>query len=176
MKEITVEDAMTKNIVKVDPDESIINVANKMKEKDIGSMLVCKNKKLVGLITSEDLVKRIIVPTKDAKNLKAKDVMTKKLVTASSDEDLAEAIRIMIDKSVQRLPVVDGNRLVGILTDGDILRMAPHLVESLVESRREMEGGMEGDACEVCGNYSENLRRVNGQWVCEECMEVSPDV
>lgn len=176
MKEITVEDAMTRKPIKVGSEESLINVAKKMKEKDIGSMLVCDDKKLKGLITSEDLVKRIIVPTKDPKKLKAKDVMTKTLVTTSSDEDLAEAIRLMIDKGVQRLPVVDGNMLVGILTDGDILRMAPHLVESLVENRKDLEDGIEGDVCEVCGNYSENLRRVNGSWVCEECMEASPEI
>lgn len=174
--EITVEDAMTKKLVKVDPDDSVMDVAKKMYEKDIGSMLVCQNKKLIGLITSEDLVKRVIVPGKDSKKLKAKDVMSKNLITTNSDEDLAEAIRLMIDKSVQRLPVVDGNKLVGILTDGDILRMAPHLVESLVESRKERESGMEGDSCEICGNYSDRLKRVNGQWICEECYEASPEI
>ncbi len=176
MGEITVEDAMTKKLVKVCPDDSVIDVAKKMYEKDIGSMLVCDDKKLIGLITSEDLVKRIIVPNKDANKLKAKDVMSKSLVTTSSDEDLAEAIRIMIDKGVQRLPVVDGQKLVGILTDGDILRMAPHLVESLVESKKDKDAGMEGDLCEVCGNYSDGLKKINGQWICEECYEASPEV
>ncbi len=171
MMEITVDDAMTKKIVNVSPDDSVINVAKKMYEKDIGSMLVCDKKALIGLITSEDLVKRVIVPKKDAVKLKAKDVMSKTLITTSSDEDLAEAIRIMIDKGVQRLPVVDGGKLVGILTDGDILRMAPHLVESLIESRKERDMEMGGDACEVCGNYSEGLNKVNGQWICEECRE-----
>ncbi len=176
MSDIKVEDAMTKKIIKVDPNENVMNVARKMKEKDIGSMLVCDENKLIGLITSEDLVKRIIVLNKDSNELKATDVMTKKLVTTTPDEDLAEAIRIMIDKSVQRLPVIDGKKLVGILTDGDILRMAPHLVESLVESKKEIESEMGGDMCEVCGNYSENLRKVNGQWICEECYEASPEI
>lgn len=176
MGEITVEDAMTKKLVKVSPVDSVIDVAKKMYEKDIGSMLVCDDKKLMGLITSEDLVKRIIVPNKDASKLRAKDVMSKNLVTTSSNEDLAEAIRIMIDKGVQRLPVVDGQRLVGILTDGDILRMAPHLVESLIESKRDRDTGMEGDSCEVCGNYSDSLKKINGQWICEECYEASPEI
>lgn len=176
MSDITVEDAMTKKIISVSPSESVINVAKKMNEKDIGSMLVCDKNKIVGLITSEDIVKRVIVLNKDPAKLNAKDVMTKKLVTVRLDDDLAEAIRIMIDKSVQRLPVVDGKKLVGLLTDGDILRMAPHLVESLVESRKETESEIGGDVCEVCGNYSENLRRVNGQWICEECYEASHEI
>lgn len=171
MREITVDDAMTKKIVNVGPEDSIIDVAKKMYEKDIGSMMVCDKKALIGLITSEDLVKRVIVPKKDAVKLKAKDVMSKSLITTSSDEDLAEAIRIMIDKGVQRLPVLDNGKLVGILTDGDILRMAPHLVESLVESRKDRDAEMGGDACEVCGNYSDGLKKANGQWVCEECRE-----
>jgi CBS domain-containing protein len=176
MSEITVEDAMTKKIISVSPNESVISVAKKMNEKDIGSMLVCDKNKVMGLITSEDVVKRVVVPNKDPAKLNAKDVMTKKLVTVRSDEDLVEAIRIMIDKGVQRLPVVEGKKLVGLLTDGDILRMAPHLVESLVESRKETESEMGGDACEICGNYNENLRRVNGQWICEECYEASPEI
>ncbi len=175
MSKITVEDAMTKVIITVGPDEPVTEVAKKMKVKDIGSMLVCDKNRLLGLITSEDLVKRVIIPNKDLKKIKAKDVMTKKLVTTPVDEDVIEAIRIMLEKKVKRLPVVDGKRVVGVLTDGDILRMAPGLVESLVD-RREMDSEMEGDVCEFCGNYSENLRKVDGQWICEDCFDTSPKI
>jgi len=175
MTEISVEDAMTRNIIKTDVNETVINIAKKMNEKDIGSMLVCDKDKLVGLITSEDLVKRVIIPNKDPAKLKARDVMTTKLVTTSIDEDLIEAIRIMIDKGIKRLPVKDGKKLIGILTDGDILRMAPHLVEALIE-KKETDSEMGGDVCEVCGNYSEGLKRINGQWICEECYEASPEI
>ena len=176
MGEIRVEDAMTKKIIKVGPGETAINIAKKMKERDIGSMLVCDGGKLLGLITSEDLVKRVIIPNKDPKKLTAKEIMTKKLITTTPDEELVDAINTMIENGIQRLPVLDGKKLVGILTDGDVLRIAPHLVESLVEAKREMDMEMEGDVCEICGNYSENLRRVNGQWICEECYEASPEI
>ncbi len=173
MEDFKVEDAMTRDYIKAKASDNVIDIAKKMKSKDIGSMLICDKNKLVGLITSEDLVKRVILKSKDPKKLIAKDVMTKKLTTTTSDEELGEAIRIMIDEGVQRLPVMDGKKLVGILTDGDILRIAPHLVESLVEMR-EREMGMEGGSCEICGNYSEDLRKNGGVWVCEECYESSP--
>lgn len=176
--EVRVEDAMTKKVITVTPDEKVIEVAKKMKERDIGSMLVCDGGKLVGLITSEDLVKRVIIPNKDPNKLTAKDVMTKDLITISPDEELVEAMNTMIENGIQRLPVLDGDKLVGILTDGDILRKAPELMASLAEARRELEEEeeIEGDICEICGNYSENLRKVNGRWVCEECYESSPEI
>jgi len=173
MDEITVEDAMTKKVVKAGPDDDVISIAKKMRKKDIGSMLVCDKGKLIGLITSEDLVKRILIPNKDPKNFKAKDVMTKELLTTTRDEELIDAIQIMIDKKIERLPVVEDGKVKGILTDGDVLRIAPHLVESLFEKDKELEE-MGGDVCEICGNYSDNLVEINGQWLCENCRESNP--
>lgn len=174
MADIKVEETMTKNLIKVGINESVIKLAKIMEEKDIGSMIVCDKGKLKGLITSEDLIKRVLIPDKNTAKLKASDVMTKKPVTVGLDEDLADAIRLMIDKGIERLIVLEDKKVVGILTDGDILRMAPDMVESLKEKRSEL--GMEtGDMCEICGNYSESLKRINGLWVCGECEESSPE-
>ena len=176
MTEIKVEDAMTKKVIKVKPNDKVIYAAKKMKERDIGSMLVCDGNKVLGLITSEDLVKRVIITNKNPNELSVKDVMTKNLITTAPNEDLVDAMNTMIENGIQRLPVLEGEKLVGILTDGDILKMAPELIESLVESRRETDGEIEGGVCEICGNYSDNLRKVNGLWVCEECYDASPEI
>jgi len=177
MSEIMVKDAMTKDVVYVNPNEKVIEIAKKMREKDIGSMVVCKNKKLVGLITSEDLIKRIIIPNKDPKNMTASDVMTKKIITITPEENLSDAVITMLDNNIKRLPVVDEDKLVGILTDGDILRMAPNLIDSWIKGgSRESEPEVIGDVCEICGNYSDNLTKVNGLWVCEECRDSSPKI
>ena len=177
MPEISVEDAMTKDVVYTTPDEKIIELAKKMREKDIGSMVICDKNKLVGLITSEDLIKRIIIPNKDPTKMKASDVMTKKLITTTPDESLSDAIVTMLDNNIKRLPVVDEGKLVGILTDGDILRMAPNLIDSWIRGgNQENEPEVIGDVCEICGNYSDNLTKVNGLWVCEECRDSTPKI
>ena len=62
---IRVEEAMTKKPVIVSPDESVLNLAKTMNKKDIGSMVVSQKEKLKGIITSEDLVKRVLIPNKD---------------------------------------------------------------------------------------------------------------
>ena len=72
MADITVRDAMTKDLITVQPDENVIELAKKMRDNDIGSMIVCEDNKLVGLITSEDLIKRVLIPNKDPSKLKAK--------------------------------------------------------------------------------------------------------
>jgi len=171
---ITVEDAMTKKLITAGKDEKITDIAKKMKENDIGSMIITEEDKLIGLITSEDLIKRVIIQKKDPDNTTAGEVMTKNLLTASPDEELSEAIETMITNGIKRLPVVDNGNVVGILTDGDVMRISPKLIENFILNEEESDT-TEG-VCELCGNYSNNLSKVNERWICEDCLETSPEV
>ena len=172
--DITVEDAMTKNVITAGKNEKIINIAKKMKNNDIGSMIITENDKLLGLITSEDLIKRVIIQKKDSNNTTAEEIMTKNLLTASPDEELSDVIETMISNKIKRLPVVDDGKLVGILTDGDIMRISPQLMENFLNNKEESDT-TEG-VCELCGNYSNNLSKVNERWICEDCLENSSNI
>ncbi len=172
---ITVDEAMSSELITAKPKDKVIDIAKKMMKNDIGSMIISKKDKLLGLITSEDLIKRVIIEKKDPKKTKAKEIMTKDLLTAAPTDDLEDAVDNMIGNSVKRLPVVEDERIVGILTDGDIMRISPELIDSFV-NREPNEEGMIGDVCEICGNYSSNLRNINGRWICEECYETSPEL
>lgn len=176
MAEMIVEDAMTKKLITAKITDNIVDVAKKMSENDIGSMLITKGDKLLGLITSEDLVKRIIIQGKDPKKTTVKEIMTKKVLTVPPDDDLEDAVKTMIDNDVKRLPVVDNNKLVGILTDGDIMRISPKLIENFLLAGPPREPQVIEGICEICGNYSDNLRKINGRWVCEECAETSTEL
>lgn len=120
-----VKSAMHKGVVWVSPDVSLIDIAKKMHEQDIGALPVGENDKLIGMVTDRDIVCRGIAPGKDLSTLKARDVMTKGITYCNEDHDLQEALELMEKNKIRRLPVIGENkRMVGILSLGDISHAA----------------------------------------------------
>lgn len=173
MRNVKVKDAMTKNIVTAKPDESVKNISIKMKENNVGSLIIIDRSKIKGIVTYRDLVKKIL--TKDLKPSKVKvsDVSTSNpLYMISPDKTLREAATVMLKYDVKRLPVIKNGSLVGIISDKDILRITPHLVDYLLE---ELDRGkitdmpeIIEDKCEKCEGYN-ILKNVDGSWLCQEC-------
>ncbi len=120
-----VKDAMHKGAVWVSPDTSIMEIAKKMHEQDIGAVPVGENDRLIGMVTDRDIVCRAIAAHKDISKLKARDVMTKGITFCRNENNLEEALQLMEQKKIRRLPVIDENkRMVGILSLGDISHRA----------------------------------------------------
>ena len=122
-----VKDAMHKKAEWVSPDTSVGDIAKKMRDLDVGSIPVGENDRLIGMVTDRDIACRAVANGTDCSKLKARDVMTKGIVFCRDSEDLSDALRIMEDKKIRRLPVIDDNkRMVGMLSVGDVARAAPH--------------------------------------------------
>lgn len=116
-----VKDAMHKGAEWVQPNTPVSDLARRMREHDIGALPVGENDKLIGMVTDRDIVCRGLTNGKDVAKLTARDLMTKTIVWCRDDEDLDDAIRIMEDKRIRRLPVIDKNkRMVGMLSLGDV--------------------------------------------------------
>jgi CBS domain-containing protein len=115
-----VKDLMSTNISVVDINTPVSEVAKTMKTQNIGSVPVCNNGKVVGILTDRDIVIREIAEGKNTMASKAEDVMTKEVSTVSSSSDIHEAAKLMSDRQIRRLPVVDNGNLVGMLAIGDI--------------------------------------------------------
>lgn len=115
-----VKELMSKNIASVTPDTPIVEVAKIMKKMNIGSVPVCDGDKIIGILTDRDIVLRDVAMGKNVEGVTAKDVMTVGISTAEPEMDIHEAAKLMSDKQVRRLPVVDDDRLVGMLALGDI--------------------------------------------------------
>jgi CBS domain-containing protein len=120
-----VKDAMHKNAEWVEPTASLELVARKMRDLDIGAIPVGENDRLVGMVTDRDIAIRAVAEGKNTARLTAGDVMSKGIVFCRDNEDLEDAVRIMEQKQIRRLPVIDGNkRMVGMLSLGDISHAA----------------------------------------------------
>ncbi|HHV97079.1 MAG TPA: CBS domain-containing protein [Clostridiaceae bacterium] len=115
-----VRDKMTKNIVSVTPDAAIVQVAQLMQKHNVGVIPVVEQGNLVGIVTDRDIVLRNIASGKDPKTTPVSSVMTTQVVAVTPDTDVNEVAYKMAENKVRRIPVVENNKLVGILSIGDI--------------------------------------------------------
>ena len=115
-----VREVMTSNIEAVSLNSSIKDTANKMKSLNVGSIPVLdNNNNPVGIITDRDIVIRNVAGGLD-NNASINSVMSNKLITVSPETDIHEAARIMSQNQIRRLPVVENNQIVGMLSIGDL--------------------------------------------------------
>lgn len=137
---VKVMDAMTKAPIAVGPEENLLNCAHKMIEGDVGSLIVEENGRLLGIITEKDFVNKAVAKSLDIKKSKAKDIMSTEMLKISPNLDLYDAIYFMSRESVRRLPVTDGEKLVGLLTYKDVLKIQPDLYDIFIEKFKIREG------------------------------------
>lgn len=114
------KDIMTNEVVYVSPDTPIEQVAQLMQKHNVGIIPVCDASGVKGVVTDRDIVVRNIAHGTDPKTLKASDVMTSQVTTVNPSMTVAEASRIMAQQQIRRLPVVENNRLVGMVALGDL--------------------------------------------------------
>jgi signal-transduction protein with cAMP-binding, CBS, and nucleotidyltransferase domain len=166
-------DAMTRKPIVVSPNKSIEECCRAMTVENVGSLLIKDGEILTGIITDQDIVRKIIANGIDPKKAKVKEHMSVKLSTIHPDEDIFDALKLMSEANVKQLPVLDDKRMVGLLTQKDVLKIEPELFDLLVDKLqiREEENKPVGNdgVCEECGNYSQKLLARKGALVCLEC-------
>lgn len=117
----TIGEIMTTDVVGVGPDDTVERAIRAMVERDIGSVVVVEDGRAAGLFTERDLARRIL-DDPELLGRRVGDVMSAPVVSTAPDVEMIEAFDLMNAERVRRLPVVDGNRLVGIVTERDLLR------------------------------------------------------
>lgn len=115
-----VRDIMTSHLVTVEPRTSVSAVARKMRDENIGAVLVTEGDELRGLVSDRDLVVRALAEGGDPEQKTVASACSADLVTVTPDEDLDRAVELMREHSVRRLPVVEDRRAVGIVSLGDM--------------------------------------------------------
>jgi CBS domain-containing protein len=118
----SVRDAMTENPRSIGASASVVEAARLMREEHIGSLPITEEKKLVGMITDRDITTRVVAEAADPKVTSVEDVYSRDLISVEPDQDLDEALQLMARHQVRRLPVVENDRLIGIVAQADIAR------------------------------------------------------
>jgi CBS domain-containing protein len=103
------------------PTTPLTEIARKMRDEDIGAVPVGENDRLIGMVTDRDIACRGLADGRDFQSLTARDVMSSPIRYCTANEEVGDAIRLMEQNRIRRLPVIDGKkRMVGMLSLGDI--------------------------------------------------------
>ena len=182
---IKVGDVMTRNFVHVKPDTDLKTCAKTMIKKKVGSLII-KNKDdaLLGIITEKDIIWALVKKSqKDLEKIYVQDLMKRRVVTIKPSADITEALAKIKKFKVRRLPVLEHNKVIGMITLKDILKLDPSLYEMISEIEKireeskklkskkrltqDMPKTKEG-ACPECGAQG-ILYKTDDGYLCESC-------
>lgn len=110
----------------VSPNSTVYEALQKMANKDVGALLVMEDDKLVGMFSERDYARKIILHGKSSKESKVADYMTKLMVTVKPETSIYDCMALMTEKRVRHLPVLDNNKIEGIITIGDVVNAVIH--------------------------------------------------
>ena len=177
-RRLLVSEVMTKDPVTVSSRMRLDHAASLMKENDVSSLIVVRKGVPVGIVTENDFVEKAVAGNLKPGNLTVKDIMNAPLITVSPKVEITEAARTMSSLRIHRLAVLEEGKLVGVLTESDILKISPELIEITREfekinraAQRIGEPVLAMGICEGCQSFSEELRERDGLHLCKFCIE-----
>jgi CBS domain-containing protein len=115
-----VREVMTQKPVTLQTSDTITAAARTMRDANIGDVVVVENGQVCGIVTDRDIVVRALAEGRDPARTSVGDICSRELTTLSPQSAIADAVAVMRDKAIRRLPVVEGGRPVGIITLGDL--------------------------------------------------------
>ena len=117
-----IENLMTRSVITLPSCASVYEAVKLMNENKIGCLVVVYNGEIVGILTERDLLERVLEKSRDPKEIRVSQIMTEHVIVGKPNMELSEATRIMFENRVKKLPIIEGNNLVGIVTLTDIAR------------------------------------------------------
>jgi CBS domain-containing protein len=115
-----IRDVMTAAPTALPEDATVADAARRMRDEDIGDVLVVREEKLTAVVTDRDIAVRAVAEDRPPAETRLRDIASKDLATVSPDDTIADAVRIMRERALRRIPVVEGSRPVGIVSIGDL--------------------------------------------------------
>jgi len=178
LKDVTVHEIMTKDVFILDVTSTALEVAKAMDEQNIDSVIITKYGEATGIITERDMVCKVMVKDAMPHTVNAEEIMSSPILTVKPNTGAIKASEMMVKFHIRRLAVTDGKAIVGLVTDRDILAVAPGLntiLEDLIEINREQDVvetiDIERGVCQRCGSHVDDLNQFNGLILCEDCRE-----
>jgi CBS domain-containing protein len=104
------------------PDSSVYDALKLMSEKNVGALLVMEGEELIGIISERDYARKVILRGRSSLQTPVKEIMTEKIVTIDPDQPMTECMKLMTDKRVRHLPVMEDEKLVGVISIGDVVK------------------------------------------------------
>ena len=115
-------DTKGNNILSIDPNSSVYDAIKAMSDNHVGSLLVMKNDNLVGIITERDYSRNVVLKGKSSKDTPVKDIMISNVLCAKPEQSIEQCMALMTDKRVRHLPVAENDKVIGIISIGDLVK------------------------------------------------------
>jgi CBS domain-containing protein len=125
---IEIRDIMVDKVITTKKEATVGDAVKLMNKYEIGCLVVVENGQPVGIITERDLLKRILGQSKELRNKQVMEIMSKPLVSVAPSAEIEEAVKLMFQKKIKKLPIVEKRKLLGLVTLTDILRIQPQLI------------------------------------------------
>ena len=170
---IPLREVMAKNPIMIGIEADAAMAAKAMCQAEVGSVIILRNKKPIGIVTEEDLACKVVAQDLKPSSVQVNDIMSTPLITVSAEKTVGDAAKMMVKHKVRRLPIVDEHhKVIGIVTVRDLLAVSNEqndLLMDLIEINREdtVDPGM----CSRCGQMSDDLKRTDGVILCPRCRE-----
>jgi CBS domain-containing protein len=173
---VVVRDIMSRPVVSVKESDNVAAVARLMAKHDIGCVLVAGKKgETVGIVTERDIVQRIAAKNLLPSKVTVADSMSKPVITVQSKTSITDAAKLMNQRKVRRLAVIEDGKLAGVLTMKDILEVTPAIIDLAsektrvgMERPRPSRAGLSG-YCDECEIWSDALAQKDGIFLCQDC-------
>ena len=127
---LEIRDIMVQKVITVEMTASLKETVDLMNRHGIGCVVVCENQRPVGVLTERDLLQRVLANTPGLPQIGVQQVMSAPVWTGKPDMDLEQAVGLMVERGIKKLPITDDEKLVGLATLTDILRFQPQLIRA----------------------------------------------
>ena len=134
---MVIKDVMVTDVVQVSKDQTVKDAGGIMKSKAIGCIVVTENGKIVGIVTERDIIHKVVAPNLNPTKTLVKDIMTPNVITLGESNAVEEAVDLMEDKNIKKLPIAEGGKLVGIVTMTDLIRIMRQIEKSMLKKLME---------------------------------------
>lgn len=121
------------DIWSIAPDDSVYDALKLMADRDVGALLVLEEGNLVGILSERDYARKVILRGKSSMDTPVKEIMTQKVISVSPEQTIAECMTLMTDKHVRHLPVFEDDRLIGLVSIGDVVKAIMSQQEFIIE-------------------------------------------
>ena len=183
-REISVAEVMNKTVIVMDINSNIQSIAMEMVSCEAGSVIITENRKAIGIITERDLVKNIVAEDRRPSKVNASEIFSTPLITIEPEKSVVEASEIMLKANIKRLPVLEKDTIIGVISTTDILMVTPGLntiLKDLIDMNREtllsipsieeISEEFSTGICESCETYSSDLKFMDGKYLCGKCQQ-----
>ena len=181
-KHVSVREIMNSPIITGSEEETIEDIAQRMCDCKISSVIIMNGQKPIGIVTEQDIITKVVTKNKKPSKVLVKEIMSTPLYTIGGVKDVTEATKFMRKMEIKKLGVIDKEKLMGVVSVSDIVSVMPEIYAIVAEKARMRASQLMGrtshlaGVCDSCDQWFDDLDRSEGKYLCYDCrIETAPE-